>query len=236
MYTIADQFVEISTVAGVMRRWAGEYQNTNFEEGFIDLAEGMRGDGVGRPVRVVDVSFQEDRSGGSFEWRHDPVPRFVITLSVMRAFKVTSDAIFTIQPGDVVLETNAQRFAGLQAIFPPAERGDWRQRTTGQGVQIIEHDPVYIGIFEFDTEIVSSDDRSLVALLGPASGASTATWIILRIVGMCLRDEPAKPHTIIPSYGESMNKNAEPCRRGRTETRRCARAARYLPSETGRHR
>lgn len=86
-----------------IRLWTGEDGNSLFEEGFIDLAAGMRGDAVGRPVRVVELSFQETRSGGSYEWHQDPVPRFVITLSGTLEFEVKSGATFTIRAGDILL-------------------------------------------------------------------------------------------------------------------------------------
>ena len=86
-----------------VRIWTADDGNSLFEEGHIDLAEGMRGDGVGKPVRVAQLSFQETRSGGSYEWHQDPVPRFVITLSGTLEFEVKSGAKFTIRPGDVLL-------------------------------------------------------------------------------------------------------------------------------------
>jgi len=54
-------------------------------------------------VPVVELSFQETRSGGSYEWNQDPVPRFVITLSGTLEFQTKSGATFTIRPGDIVL-------------------------------------------------------------------------------------------------------------------------------------
>jgi quercetin dioxygenase-like cupin family protein len=83
--------------------WTGEDGDSLFEEGWIDLAEGMRGDSVGKAVPVVQLSFQETRSGGSYEWHQDPVPRFVITLSGTLEFKTKSGATFTIRPGDILL-------------------------------------------------------------------------------------------------------------------------------------
>jgi hypothetical protein len=64
-----------------VRMWTGEDGDSLFEEGWIDLSKGTRGDSIGEPVPVVGLSFQETRSGGSYEWHQDPVPRFVITLS-----------------------------------------------------------------------------------------------------------------------------------------------------------
>jgi hypothetical protein len=86
-----------------VRIWTGDEGNSLFEEGFIDLTEGMRGDAVGKPVRVLELSFQETRSGGSYQWHQDPVPRFVITLSGTLEFEVKSGATFTIRPGDILL-------------------------------------------------------------------------------------------------------------------------------------
>jgi hypothetical protein len=86
-----------------VRMWTGEDGNSLFEEGSIDLGEGMRGDCVSEPVPAVQVSFQETRSGGSYEWHQDPIPRFVITLSGTVEFEVKSGATFRIYPGDVLL-------------------------------------------------------------------------------------------------------------------------------------
>jgi hypothetical protein len=86
-----------------VRMWTGEDGNSLFEEGFIDLAEGMRGDSVGKPVPAVEISFQETRSGGSYAWHQDPIPRFVITLSGTLEFETKSGATSTIRPGDIVL-------------------------------------------------------------------------------------------------------------------------------------
>jgi quercetin dioxygenase-like cupin family protein len=86
-----------------VRMWTGEDGNSLFEEGWIDLAEGMRGDSVGKAMPAVEISFQETRSGGSYEWHQDPVPRFVITLSGTLEFETKSGATFTIRPGDILL-------------------------------------------------------------------------------------------------------------------------------------
>ena len=86
-----------------VRLWTGDDENSQFEEGVIDLGEGMRGDAVGKAVPSIELSFQETSSGGSYEWHQDPVPRFVITLSGTLEFEVKSGATFIIRPGDVLL-------------------------------------------------------------------------------------------------------------------------------------
>ena len=107
-----------------VRIWTGEDGNSLFEEGFIDLAEGMRGDSVGKPVRVAEMSFQETRSGGSYEWHQDPVPRFVITLSGTLEFEVKSGATFIIRPGDILL---AQDNSGTGHKWRLMDEEPWRR-------------------------------------------------------------------------------------------------------------
>jgi quercetin dioxygenase-like cupin family protein len=86
-----------------VRIWTGDDGNSLFEEGVIDLTEGVRGDAVAKAVPTVELSFQETHSGGSYEWHQDPVPRFVITLSGTLEFQVKSGATFVIRPGDILL-------------------------------------------------------------------------------------------------------------------------------------
>jgi quercetin dioxygenase-like cupin family protein len=86
-----------------MRMWTGPDGNSLFEEGVITLTEGERGDFVGQAVAAKQVSFQETRSGGSFEWHQDPVPRYVLTLSGTLEFETKSGATFTIRPGEILL-------------------------------------------------------------------------------------------------------------------------------------
>ncbi|MEZ2128666.1 MULTISPECIES: hypothetical protein [unclassified Sinorhizobium] len=86
-----------------VRMWTGDDGNSLFEEGAIDLAEGTRGDSASAPVTAMELSFQETRSGGSYEWHQDPIPRFVLTLAGTLEFETKSGATFTIRPGDVLL-------------------------------------------------------------------------------------------------------------------------------------
>lgn len=69
----------------------------------MKLSDGERGDFIGAAIAAKEVSFRETKSGGSFEWHQDPVPRFVITLSGTLEFEVKSGATFTIRPGDILL-------------------------------------------------------------------------------------------------------------------------------------
>ena len=79
-------------------------------------------------------------------------------------------------------------------------------------------------MLEFGTEIVTSPDASLVALLGASPGASTAVWIMIRVIETCFARELAeggwktKLTEMIPSYGQSLIDDAALCRRVRSET------------------
>jgi malate dehydrogenase (quinone) len=123
-----------------------------------------------------------------------------------------------------VLQTSAHQFAMLQQFFPRARRHDWTEAVAGQRVQIIKPDPGRGGILEFGTELVSAEDRSLVALLGASPGASTAAFIALEVIERCFPDELTeqawlpKLRSAIPSYGIDLKQDAETCRWVRADT------------------
>lgn len=80
----------------------------------------------------------------------------------------------------------------------------------GQRVQIIKKDPVRGGILQFGTEVVSSADGSIAALLGASPGASTSVAIMLQLIERCFKAEIAedarrtKLKGTIPSFGASL--------------------------------
>jgi len=122
-----------------------------------------------------------------------------------------------------VIESEEARFAALQEFFPRANKEDWRIEVAGQRVQIIKRDPKHGGILQFGTELVGSADGSLIAMLGASPGASTAAWIMVKVIERCfarpLRNGwAAKMQEMIPSYGHSLIEDAAFCRRVRDET------------------
>ena len=123
-----------------------------------------------------------------------------------------------------VLESSEKRFAALSEFFPNAKEEDWRVEVAGQRVQIIKKDAKRGGILEFGTELVMASDRSIVAMLGASPGASTAVWIMLRVIERSFAEKmktggwPAKLKEIIPSYGQSLIEDAPLCQRVRAET------------------
>ena len=107
-----------------------------------------------------------------------------------------------------------QQMDSLRNYFPNAKSKEWRLEIAGQRVQVVKNDPEKGGILQFGTEIVSSADGSIVALLGASPGASTAAPIILKVIEKSFKDRvqgawAAKLKEIIPSYGQKLNNNLE---------------------------
>ena len=123
-----------------------------------------------------------------------------------------------------VLQTPQARFEALREYYPNARQSQWELKVAGQRVQIVKKDPVKGGILQFGTELVSAEDGSIVALLGASPGASTAVWIMIEVLKRCFFDQLQSPEwqqklkQMIPSYGQDISKDADLCRRVRSET------------------
>jgi malate dehydrogenase (quinone) len=123
-----------------------------------------------------------------------------------------------------VLQSSAHQFEMLRQFFPLAERHDWREAVAGQRVQIIKPSPEKLGVLEFGTELVASEDSSLVALLGASPGASTAAFIAQNVLKKCFPEKLTADgwlpnlRTILPSYGVDLRKDADACRESRKRT------------------
>ncbi|MEQ9771115.1 malate dehydrogenase (quinone) [Pectobacterium jejuense] len=116
--------------------------------------------------------------------------------------------------GQVMMDDD-DRFAALQEYFPNAKKEDWRLAIAGQRVQVIKKDDDKGGVLKLGTEIVSSQDGSIAALLGASPGASTAAPIMLSLLEKVFKDKVATPEwqgklkEIIPSYGQKLDGNIE---------------------------
>ncbi len=122
-----------------------------------------------------------------------------------------------------VLQTSHHQFAALQAFYPQADKKLWREVVAGQRVQIIKPDSEKEGVLEFGTELVMSQDHSLVALLGASPGASTAVAIALDLLKTAFSDEIANGwrgqlEKMIPTFGIDLIQDADACRAIRTKT------------------
>lgn len=105
-----------------------------------------------------------------------------------------------------ILMSNKQRMRKLHVFFPDAKLEDWEALFAGQRVQIIKKDSKGRGSLQFGTEVITSSDGSLAALLGASPGASTAVDIMLQVLERCFGEEMKssewkdKLAEMIPSY------------------------------------
>jgi len=125
---------------------------------------------------------------------------------------------------DQVRQSPEDRLEALRKFVPTAVLEDWTLEEAGQRVQIIKKDRDQGGKLEFGTEIVNSADGSVAALLGASPGASTAVSIMLDLLQRCFHGQVStvewqtKLKEMIPSYGLSLGKDRELCRRIRKHT------------------
>ena len=108
-----------------------------------------------------------------------------------------------------VLMKKENRMEELRRFVPDAKDEDWDLHIAGKRVQVIkdtnEHGRGYI---QFGTEVVNSQDHSVIALLGESPGASVSVHVALDIID---KNFPAykekwldKLTEMIPSYGQSL--------------------------------
>lgn len=114
-----------------------------------------------------------------------------------------------------VMQTHDSRCDALRFFFPEAKNEDWELSYAGQRVQIIKNDPEKGGKLEFGTEVISSADGSLAALLGASPGASTAVPTMIEVVENCFNEKmnsaewQQKIKEMVPSYKESLIEDGE---------------------------
>ena len=89
--------------------------------------------------------------------------------------------------GQVLLPSH-ERIEMLREYYPAAVDEDWALEIAGLRVQIIKDDGKGGGVLKFGTEVVTSSDGSMSALLGASPGASTAAPIMLELVSGVFRN------------------------------------------------
>lgn len=111
---------------------------------------------------------------------------------------------------DQVRLSQADRVESLREFVPHAKDEDWKLEIAGQRVQVIKNDPELGGILQFGTEVVTSADGSISALLGASPGASTSVSIMLTLLKRCFPNEIESKKwndalkKMLPSYGRSL--------------------------------
>lgn len=116
-----------------------------------------------------------------------------------------------------VLMSESHQFAMLKDFYPHARSMEWTKAVAGQRVQIIKPGTEKVGTLEFGTELITSSDKSIAALLGASPGASTATYIALQVLQKCFNKQLtpdgwlSKLKTIIPTYEVDLREDSQAC-------------------------
>ncbi|MBO0979926.1 malate:quinone oxidoreductase [Microbacterium sp. SD291] len=121
-----------------------------------------------------------------------------------------------------LVKNHRKKVDNLRTFMPGAEDEDWTLIDAGQRAQVMKKDAKKGGILQFGTEVVSSADGSIAGLLGASPGASTAVPIMLQLLQKCFPEQfpgwEAELRSLIPTFGESLNADAEAAARSTAET------------------
>lgn len=102
------------------------------------------------------------------------------------------------------LQREGERLKVLRTFYPGAAAADWRLVDAGIRVQALKKTDQ--GRIYFGTEVVSSADRSLAALLGASPGASVSANIASQVIQQCFGERLRSPEgytrmkAMIPSF------------------------------------
>ena len=117
---------------------------------------------------------------------------------------------YLVQQGTQSMTT---RMKELKAFFPGANVNDWKLVDAGIRVQTIKKEDGDAGIIHFGTEVLTSEDRSISALLGASPGASVSANIILEVIQRCFADTleteegQKRMKTMLPSYDKDLRES-----------------------------
>jgi malate dehydrogenase (quinone) len=110
------------------------------------------------------------------------------------------------------LKSRELRMAAVRDFYPNARLEDWRLVQAGVRVQAIKR--ADRGQLSFSTEVFSSADRSIAAMLGASPGASVAVNIALEVVQNCLpqllgcSEGLARMRQMIPTFDQDLKQPA----------------------------
>ena len=109
--------------------------------------------------------------------------------------------------------SNEEHIDDLRVFFPEAKDEDWEVITAGQRVQVIKDTDKSKGNLQFGTEVITSEDGTLAALLGASPGASTAVDIMFDVLQRCYQSEfsdwESKIKEMVPSFGLKLSEHED---------------------------
>jgi malate dehydrogenase (quinone) len=100
-------------------------------------------------------------------------------------------------------QSMADRMKVMHIFYPNAKAEDWKLVDGGIRVQAIKKTDGEAGIVHFGTEVLTSADKSMSALLGASPGASVSVDIVLKVIKECFPHLITSPRMaeIVPTYG-----------------------------------
>ena len=124
---------------------------------------------------------------------------------------------------DQILMTKEGTMNHLRTFYPEARDEDWQLYNAGKRVQVIKDTPENgKGFIQFGTEVVNSEDHTVIALLGESPGASTSVSVSLEVLEKNFPEYKSewtpKIKKMIPSYGQSLIEDPDLMRRTRQQT------------------
>jgi malate dehydrogenase (quinone) len=137
------------------------------------------------------------------------LPRSVKPHNLMTLLKIAATNFplvrYLVQQGT---QSMAGRMRVLRIFYPNAQEKDWKLMDGGIRVQAIKKTDGEAGIVHFGTEVLTSADKSLSALLGASPGASVSVNIVLEVIQKCFPHLIASPRMaeIVPTYGTDYRK------------------------------
>ncbi|MHA6261466.1 malate:quinone oxidoreductase [Sporosarcina sp. CAU 1771] len=113
-----------------------------------------------------------------------------------------------------VMLSKEQRMKELREFIPNAKSEDWDFVVAGQRVQVIKDTEAGgKGTLQFGTEVITSEDGSIAALLGASPGASTAVHVMFNVLKKCfpqhIEEWEPKFKEMVPTYGKSLMDDPE---------------------------
>ncbi|WP_281512440.1 malate dehydrogenase (quinone) [Mammaliicoccus vitulinus] len=113
-----------------------------------------------------------------------------------------------------VLLSDEKRLEELKEFVPTAKLEDWDVVIAGQRVQVIKDTKEGgKGTLQFGTELVTSEDGSISALLGASPGASTAVHVMLQLLEKCFPEDfvewEEKIKKMIPSFRLNLSEHPD---------------------------
>ena len=149
------------------------------------------------------------KTGSNLDLFKSVKPNNIITMlsAGVKEFNLTKYLISQLMLSD------EERMNDLRQFVPNAKSEDWEVVVAGQRVQVIKDTEDSKGNLQFGTEVVTSDDGTLSALLVAAPGASAAVDIMLDLLKRCFKNDFSKwePEIkkMIPSFGQKLSENKE---------------------------